>query len=90
MNASPLTERWTNAELFRLLWPLIVEDVLNVTIGIADTVMVSTVGETAVSGVSLVDAINVLLVIAFGSLSTGGSVVVSLLRAADRYPRRLS
>ena len=77
MNASPLTERWTNAELFRLLWPLIVEQVLNVTIGIADTVMVSTVGETAVSGVSLVDAINVLLVIAFGSLSTGGSVVVS-------------
>ncbi|MDR2398287.1 MAG: MATE family efflux transporter [Spirochaetaceae bacterium] len=69
--------RWTNQELFRLLWPLILEQSFNVTIGIADTVMVSTVGEAAVSGVSLVDAINVLLVIAFGALATGGSVVVS-------------
>lgn len=77
MNAMSLREHWTNARLFHLLWPLIVEQLLNVTLGIADTVMVSTVGETAVSGVSLVDAINVLLVIAFGSLATGGSVVVS-------------
>jgi putative MATE family efflux protein len=55
----------------------VVEQLLGVTIGIADTVMVTTVGESAVSGVSIVDAIGILLITAFGALATGGSVVVS-------------
>jgi putative MATE family efflux protein len=45
--------------------------------GAADTVMVSSVGEFAVSGVHVVDSINNLLVIAFMALATGGAVVVS-------------
>jgi putative MATE family efflux protein len=68
---------WNNKALFRLLWPLVVEQLLGVTMGLADTVMVSRVGEYAVSGVSLVDMINQVLIMAFAALATGGAVVVS-------------
>ena len=70
-------EQWTNRALFRLIWPIIIEQVLAVTMGAADTLMVSQVGEFAVSGVNIVDNINNLLVIAFMALTTGGAVVCS-------------
>lgn len=61
--------------LFRLIVPLIVEQVLAVTVGMADMVMVSGAGETAVSGISLVNTICVLLIVIFTSMASGGSVV---------------
>ncbi|MDR3172739.1 MAG: polysaccharide biosynthesis C-terminal domain-containing protein, partial [Treponema sp.] len=70
-------EQWNNRALFRLLWPLIIEQLLAVTMGAADTMMVSTVGEFAVSGVNIIDNINNLLIIAFSALATGGTVVTS-------------
>ncbi|MDR2631839.1 MAG: MATE family efflux transporter [Spirochaetaceae bacterium] len=70
-------EEWNNRALFRLLWPLIIEQLLAVTMGAADTMMVSTVGEFAVSGVNIIDNINNLLIIAFSALATGGAVVTS-------------
>jgi putative MATE family efflux protein len=72
-----MTERWNNRALFLLLWPLIIEQLLAVTMGAADTIMVSSVGEAAISGVNIVDNINNLLIIAFIALCTGGSVVTS-------------
>ncbi|MDR0878560.1 MAG: MATE family efflux transporter [Treponema sp.] len=75
--AQPMAERWNSRALFNLLWPLIIEQILAVTMGAADTVMVSSVGEHAVSGVNIIDNINNLLIIAFASLCTGGAVVVS-------------
>ncbi|MDR2596429.1 MAG: MATE family efflux transporter [Treponema sp.] len=68
---------WNNRKLFSLLWPLIVEQLLIVMMGIVDMVMVSSVGEHAVSGVSLVDSINFLIITAFNAMATGGSVVAS-------------
>ena len=57
--------------------PLVIEQLLLMTVGMADTVMVTTAGEAAVSGVSLVDGLNMLLIQIFAALSTGGAVVVS-------------
>ncbi|MDR2897754.1 MAG: MATE family efflux transporter [Spirochaetaceae bacterium] len=70
-------ERWNNRALFSLLWPLIIEQLLAVTMGAMDTIMVSSVGEHAVSAVNIIDNINNLLIIAFTALCTGGAVVVS-------------
>ena len=72
-----IAERWNNRTLFALLGPLMVEQLLVVAMGAVDTVMVSSVGEFAVSGVNIVDSINNLLIIAFTALATGGAVVVS-------------
>ena len=66
---------FTNQMLVKLIIPLILEQILGVLVGMADTVMVSSAGETAVSGVSLVDTINVLFFTIFSALATGGSVV---------------
>ena len=53
------------------------EQLLNVTIGMADILMVTTVGEAAVSAISLVDSITILIVTLFGAFATGGAVVSS-------------
>ena len=71
---NPLFSRDT---LVKLIVPLIIEQLLLMTVGMADTMMVTTAGEAVVSGVSLVDNINILIINIFSALSTGGAVVVS-------------
>ncbi|WP_461256987.1 MATE family efflux transporter [Treponema sp. R80B11-R83G3] len=68
---------WNNKRLFTLFWPLIIEQLLVVMMGIIDMVMVSYVGEHAVGGISLVETINFLIITAFNAIATGGSVVAS-------------
>lgn len=63
--------------LLKLVLPLVIEQVLGVTVGMADMIMVSGAGEAAVSGVSLVNTISNLLIYVFAALSTGGAVVAS-------------
>lgn len=64
-----------NKTLMALIIPLIIEQLLAVFVGMADSIMIASVGEAAVSGVSLVDQIMVLLINAFAALATGGAVV---------------
>lgn len=66
---------YSNADLRKLILPLIMEQLLAILVGMLDTVMISGVGEAAVSGVSLVDNINILVIQVFSALATGGAVV---------------
>ena len=56
-----LTINFSNKRLCSLILPLIVEQFLAITVGLADSIMVASVGEAAVSAVSLVDSINTLV-----------------------------
>lgn len=68
---------FTKKQLQKLIFPLIVEQILAITVGMVDTMMISYAGESAISGVSLVDMINVLLINILAAVATGGAVVVS-------------
>lgn len=66
---------FSNRELANLIGPLVIEQLLAVFVGMADSIMVANVGEVAVSGVSLVDNIMILIINIFAALATGGAVV---------------
>lgn len=68
---------FSNKDLKKLLVPLVIEQILVMLVGMVDTVMVSSVGEAAVSGVALVDMVNYLVITILTALTTGGAVVLS-------------
>ena len=70
---------FSNKMLKSILVPVILEQLLNSFMGTADTMMVSNVGSAAISAVSLVDSINVLLIQAFSALAAGGTIILSLI-----------
>ena len=65
---------YTNKDLKKLIIPLVFEQLLAILVGMVDTVMIAGVGEAAVSGVSLVDTINILVINITAALATGGAV----------------
>lgn len=70
---------FSRRDLSKIIVPLIIEQLLSVTVGMVDSMMVSNAGEAAISGVSLVNTVNLLLVYLFSALSSGGSIIISQL-----------
>lgn len=82
---------FSKSDIKKLVIPLLIEQLLAVLVGMADIIMVSSAGEAAVSGVSLVDLINVLINTIFAALGTGGAVVASqLIGARDEKKAKAS
>ena len=75
---------FTSKDIKKIIVPLIIEQLFAVTIGMLDTVMVSHAGESAVSGVSLVDSLNLLMVYIFTALASGGAITISQLLGAGK------
>ena len=76
----------------KLIIPLLFEQALAITVGMADTVMISSAGEAAVSGVSLIDMFNNLIISVLAALATGrsrGDLPISRSRAKKRMPANL-
>lgn len=71
------TEIFSDRELKKMVVPLFLEQLLVMLVGLADTLVISYVGEDAVSGVSLVNQFNTIFIYLFTALASGGAVVVS-------------
>ena len=68
---------FSNKDLKNLILPLFLEQLLTILVGLADTFVISFVGEAAVSGVSLVNSFNTIFIFLFTALASGGAVIVS-------------
>ncbi len=75
---------FSGRDLKRLILPLILELLFTLLVGMLDSVMVSSVGEAAVSGVSLIDTAFQLLIYLFAAFGTGGAVVAGQYLGAGR------
>lgn len=78
---------FSNHALKRLIAPMIIEQFLAILVGMSDSIMVATVGEHAVSGVSLVDNIFILLIYLFAALATGGAVVMGQYLGQNKHEK---
>lgn len=70
-------ELFSNQKLKEMIVPLFLEQLLVMLVGMADTLVVSHVGEAAVSGVSLVNQFNTIFIYLFTALASGGAVIIS-------------
>lgn len=77
-------ELFSNKALTKLIVPLLIEQTLAVAVGMVDVMMIAFAGEAAVSGVSLVDMIGVIMINVFSALATGGAVICAQLVGAGK------
>lgn len=82
-----LNNMFSNEALKKLIIPLVIEQTLAMLVGIIDTIMVSCVGEAAISGVALVDMVNYLIMVVLAAVATGGAVIVSQYLGSRKYEK---
>jgi putative MATE family efflux protein len=80
-------QMFSGSYLRKLIIPLIIEQTLSLTVGLIDTIMVAYAGESAMSGVSLVETIAILLIALFASLAAGGAIVAGQYLGAKRVEK---
>lgn len=68
---------FTKRQIAAIILPLLLQNLLSIAIGMADSIMVSNKGEAAFAGVSLVNSLDTVLVTLFSALTAGGSVVLA-------------
>ncbi len=68
---------YTARGIFRLTWPLLLEQLFLVLIGVVNTVMSSNIGAAAVSAVSYIDAFNQLIIAGLTAVATGATVIIA-------------
>lgn len=78
---------FSDKELYAIVIPVIVEQLLTYLVGLIDSFMLSFTGETAMSGVSLVNQINTTVMIIFTSVAAGGTIIVSQYIGRRDYER---
>ena len=83
--ATPPLRLYSNRDLALLFLPLVVEQTLKYSLGVVDSMMVASVGEAAVSGVSLIDFVMSFITSLFAALLVGGSAVVSQYLGAENH-----
>ncbi len=80
---------FSNRDLKKIIVPLLIEQFFVVLVGMADTVMVASCGEAAVSGVSLVNSFNVFLTYLFTALCSGGAIVIAQLIGKKNHDKAM-
>lgn len=80
----PRRSLFTTRSLILLTIPIIAESLLTQLVGMVDGVMVSSVGEVAISAVSLVNNVSAVIINLLTALAGGGSIVTSQLIGANK------
>lgn len=75
---------YTKKDFYKLFWPVLIEQILATTIGVVNTMMVSDVGISAISAVSIVDSLNYVIMNLFIAFASGATVIVAQQIGAGR------
>lgn len=80
-------QRFTNSMLKAMIVPLVIEQVLQLIVGLADTMMVSYAGEAIVAGVGLDTMVYTIFIYLFTAITAGGSVVAAQYLGSGKRDR---